>query len=202
MATISVNNCCRCITPIHENNKSLMSKFYQISYRGNQLLGLITVWKYKHFIHVLDLVTCNGWCIDPFSLSDKQTLSTRHNFSREKPTHADSSLWHNAISALCKGTTGLSYTLRPYLIHPHLEVCWYTNTDSSGLYQVDNGSSWYQVFHQISHSRSTSHVTQFDWSHQNTDVNMPKSHLASTEMVSHTRAVLHSSVFFLPIPIN
>ncbi len=32
MATISINNCCRHITPIHKNNKSLMSEFYRIGY--------------------------------------------------------------------------------------------------------------------------------------------------------------------------
>jgi hypothetical protein len=80
------------------------------------------------------MVKCGGRCIDPFSLSDKQILSTRHIFSREKPSYADFSLWRKAVSALCKGTTQLPYTLGPYLIHPHLKVCRYTNADSSRLY--------------------------------------------------------------------
>jgi hypothetical protein len=139
------------------------------------------------------MVKCDGRCIDLFSLSDKQIPSTRHIFSREEPTYADFFLWHNAIFTLCKGTTQLPYTLGPYLIHPNLEVCWYTNADFSRLYQVDNSFSRYQVLYQISHSRSTCHRTQFYCSHQNTDDNMPKTHLASAKMVSHTRAVLHSS---------
>jgi hypothetical protein len=32
MATVSINNCCRHITPICKNNKSLISKFYRIGY--------------------------------------------------------------------------------------------------------------------------------------------------------------------------
>jgi hypothetical protein len=62
-----------------------MYKFYWIEYQGNQLLGLNTVRKYEHFIHVLDMVKCNVQCIDPFSLSDEQIPSTRHIFSREEP---------------------------------------------------------------------------------------------------------------------
>ncbi len=134
VAIVSINDCCRRITPIRENDKSLMSEFYRIGYQGSQLLGLNTVWKYKHFIHVPDMVKCNGWYIDPFSLSDKQIPSTRHIFSREEPSYVDFSLWRNAVSALCEGSTRLPYTRGPYLIHPHLEVCWYINADSSRLY--------------------------------------------------------------------
>ena len=57
------------------------------------------------------------------------------------------------------------------------------------LYSVEDGSPRYQVFTQ---SYSTCHGTKFVWSHQNKDGNLPRTHVASTKMVSNTRAVLHS----------
>ena len=132
-ATVSINKSGRQITPICKNNRSIMSEFYCIGFCGNQLVGLNTVQKYKHFIHVSDMILCDGRTIDPFSLSDEQILSVQHVFSREEPTHANFSLRRSAISSLCEGTTRLPYALGPFVLPPHLEVYWYTNLDSSIL---------------------------------------------------------------------
>ncbi len=115
-------------------------------------MGFNTVQKYKHLLHVSDLVLCDGQTIDPSSPTDDQILSTRHIFCREEPTQADFSLWGSALSALCEGTTRIPYTLERYLCHPHLEACWYTNADSSLLYHNDEGCTSYQVFQWIPHS--------------------------------------------------
>ncbi len=92
MATVSINEGGRQITPIRKNNKSIMSDFFCIGFCGNQLVVLNTVQNYKHFIHVSDMVLCDGWTIDPFSLPDEQITSIQHVFSREEPTHANFSL--------------------------------------------------------------------------------------------------------------
>ncbi len=192
-ATVSINKSGRQITPICKNNRSIMSEFYRIGFRGNQLVGLNTVQKYKHFIHVSDMILCDGRTIDPFSLSDEQILSVQHVFSREEPTHANFSLRRSAISSLCEGTTGLPYALGPFVLPPHLEVYWYINLDSSILYCVDNKPSKYQVLTRLPQSRATRHGWQFEWSHQNDDNKLPTTHVASAKMVSNTRAVLHSA---------
>ncbi len=55
LATVSINKSHRQITPIRKNNRSIMSYFYHIGFCGNQLVGLNTVWKYKHFINLSDI---------------------------------------------------------------------------------------------------------------------------------------------------
>jgi hypothetical protein len=147
------------------------------------------------------MLLCNGRTIDPFSLSDEQITSIQHVFPREKPTHANFSLWQSAISSLGEGTTRLPYTLGQFLLHPQPKVYWYTNSDNSMLYCVDDGSPKNQVFTQLAQSCSTRHGTQFVWSHQNKDGDLPRTHVASTKMVSNTRAVLHS-LLVLPNTTN
>jgi hypothetical protein len=99
-----------------------MSEFFCIGFRANQLVALNTVQKYKHFIHVSDMVLCDGRTIDPFSLTDEQITSIQHVFFREEPTHANFSLWRSAVSSLGEGTTRQPYTLGPFLLPPHLGV--------------------------------------------------------------------------------
>ncbi len=200
-ATIRINEGGRQITPIRKNNKSIMSDYFCIGFRGNQLVVLNTVWKYKHFIHVSDMVLCNGRTIDPFSLSNEQIPSICHVFSREEPTHTNISLWRSAISSLGEGMTQLPYTLRPFLLPPHLKVYWYTNSNNSILYCMDNRSARYQVFTWLAQPCSTCHGTQYVWSHQNKDGNLPKTHVASAKMASNTRAVL-DSLLVLPNTTN
>jgi hypothetical protein len=65
MASVRINEGGRQITPIRKNDKSIV-RIFCIGFRGNQLVALNTVWKYKHFIHVSDMVLCDGWTIDPF----------------------------------------------------------------------------------------------------------------------------------------
>ncbi len=144
------------------------------------------------------MVLCNGWTIDPFSLSDEQITSIWHVFFREEPTHAKFSLWCSAISSLGEGTTWQTYTLGPFLLPPHLEVYWYTNSNNSVLYCMDNGSTRYQVFTQLAQSCSTRHGTQFVWSHQNEDAIFPELMLLAPRW-SLTQEQFYIPCWFFPI---
>jgi hypothetical protein len=139
------------------------------------------------------MILCDGRTLDPYALSDEQISSTQHVLPWEEPTKSYFSLWWNAISALCDGGTRYPQWLGPHIRPPQLEVYWYSNSEISELYHIDDDFPRYQVFCHISQSRSTRHGSQLKWCHQGDDGDYPRTHLASVEMVSNLWATSYST---------
>ena len=105
---------------VWENDRSLMSEFFRIGYRGKELLALNIVHHYHNLLHLSDISKCNGIALNEYIVSDCLEISALHVFPPEDPTPSDHHLWREAISRLCSGTTTLPTRLGPFVCFPHI----------------------------------------------------------------------------------
>ena len=107
---------------VREGDRSLMSEFFRIGYRGHQLTALNIVRRCRNLLHVSDIVLCDGDTLDEFVISDSTEVSVSHVFPHEEPTNADFRLWKDAIASLFSGSTTLPYALVRISSHGYLYV--------------------------------------------------------------------------------
>ena len=74
---------------VWENDRSLMSEFFRIGYRGKELLALNIVHHYHNLLHLSDISKCNGIALNEYIVSDCLEISTLHVFPRKEPTLSD-----------------------------------------------------------------------------------------------------------------
>jgi hypothetical protein len=85
------------VCKIWENDRSLMSEFFRIGYRGRSLVALNIAHRFRNLFHVSDIVKCDGHTIDEFIVSGSAKTSTSLVFPCEEPMNADFWLWKEAI---------------------------------------------------------------------------------------------------------
>jgi hypothetical protein len=181
------------IQETREGDRSLMSEFFRIGYRGKDLLALNVMRKFRNLLHVSDIVKCNGHTINEFIISDSSELSVHHTFPLEDPTTSDFRLWKTAKERICDGTTNIPYTLGQFVREPHLPVRWYTTPGAGDLYRIDKDGATckYDIYRCRIGNMETRNGVRFDWigprtgQHQGT-------HYTSITMQSETCAVMHS----------
>jgi hypothetical protein len=159
----------------------------------------------RNFLHVSDIVRCDGHTLDKYITSDSTEVSKAHTFLWEHPTEGDFQLWNKAIIKVCSGTTCLPYTLGKYLRKPHLPWSWYTTTDADYLYC---GSLTILSLHDIYHCRRTGVGTRYrkkyDWVRTDPGGH-PRTLYASVTMRDETCAILHSTasiIEVIPTPMS
>ncbi len=74
---------------VQENDRSLMSEFSRIGYKGKDLAGLNIVRQYRNLLHVSNISKFDGTTLDKFVTSDVVERSIYHTFPCEEPTASD-----------------------------------------------------------------------------------------------------------------
>ena len=178
---------------VRENDWSLMSEFFRIGYRRDDLRALNVVRCFRNLIHLSDISQCDGITLDSFVCSDSAEASAGHIFPYEQPTPSDHGLWKEAISLLCSGSNLLPYKLGPFLRSPHILFKWYTTSSLETLFWAYDGtaSTSHEVFRRRD-GRRTRHGCKYDWASTEQGPHAGTRY-ASVTMASATVAVLHSS---------
>jgi hypothetical protein len=178
---------------VRENDRSLMSEFFRIGYRRDDLRALNVVRCFRNLLHLSDISKCDGITLDAFVCSDSAEASTGHIFPYEEPTPSDHGLWREAIARLCSGSNLLPCKLGPYLRVPHIWFKWYTTSALETLFWASDGtaSSTHEVFRRR-HGRRMRHGCKYNWTSTEQGPHAG-THYASVTMASGTVAVLHSS---------
>ncbi len=73
---------------IQEHDRSLMSEFFNLGYRKNDLVSLNIVCRFQNLLHVSNIVKCRR-TINEFVTSEYLEVSIHHTFPQEEPTPAD-----------------------------------------------------------------------------------------------------------------
>jgi ribonuclease HI len=188
------------VTRVRAHDRSLISEFFRIGYKGRDLAALNVVRRFRNLLHMSDIAKADGTTLDDFVLSDRSEVSVSYTFPREEPTKADFGLWQEAISRLCSGTTQLPYPLGRFLKAPHLPSQWLTTLHATELYFVPHNSPTrkYDVYRLRRNRVSTRHGRQIDL-HCTHSGQHPGTHTASATMTGPTCAILHS---LSPLPIT
>ena len=97
--------------------------------------------RYRNLFHLSDISKCDGKSLDTFVLSDMAETSVQYAFPREEPATMDFTLWNEAITLLCSGSTILPRALGAFRVSPHLPMEWHTDCDSSILYYTGGESA-------------------------------------------------------------
>jgi hypothetical protein len=81
-ATITVRNE-DLVQGIREHDRSLMSEFFCLGYRKNDLVSLNIVCRFRNLLHVSDIVKCNECTINEFVTSEYSEVSIHHTFPKK-----------------------------------------------------------------------------------------------------------------------
>ena len=186
------------VTGIRVNDRSLMSEFFRLGYRGRDLVALNIVRRFRNLLHVSDIVKCDGRTIDEYVTSEFSEESVELTFPREEPTPSDFRLWKDAVRLLCGSTTQLPYTLGPYLRRPHLPSEWYTDATADKLFRANTMTIGYELYLRIDDRMRTRHGTRYLRSGTHLGPH-GGTHHGSITMISNEIAVLHSrTVVYVP----
>jgi hypothetical protein len=128
--------------------------------------------------------------------------SVQYTFPQEEPAAMDFTLWNEAITLLCSGSTILPRALGAFCVQPHLPMVWYTDCNSSILYYTggEDTPDSYQVYIPRDHRITIRYGQKFDWSSSVIGPH-PGTHYASVLMISDSCAELHSTAPYLVAPI-
>ncbi len=77
------------VSGIREGDRSLISEFFWVGYRGKDLEALNIVRQACNLLLVLDIVKCDGRTLDKYITSDSTEVSEAHTFPWEHPTEGD-----------------------------------------------------------------------------------------------------------------
>eukprot|EP00956_Cyclotella_meneghiniana_P034366 scaffold104037_cov45-Cyclotella_meneghiniana.AAC.3 len=109
--------------------------------------------KYKGLHSLANIVLCDGRTVDPWVLTTEGSDSSRV-FSVEKPTRADFSTFHRAITFLTSPTHRLPAALGAYVNKPHRRDIWFISEDRKHLFRNTSPSSYVQ-YTRDENARST-----------------------------------------------
>ncbi len=65
---------------LRENDRSLMSEFFCVGYRGKDLVSLNIVRQFCDILHLTDVSKCDGTTLDKFTVLDYSELSSWYVF--------------------------------------------------------------------------------------------------------------------------
>ena len=178
---------------VREGDRSLVSEFFRLGYRGKELAALNIIRRFRNLLHVSDLVQCDGVTLDEFVISDSTEQSVLHTFPREEPSRSDHRLWGSAIASLFNGSSHLPYTLGRYVSSPHLPRTWFTTNQLDFLYRVSEqgSSSAFDVYVLQEDRVSTRRGRRYVWIGKEQGQH-PGTQYASVTMRCPQIAVLHS----------
>ena len=113
------------IEGVREGDEAIMAVFMCMKFSKDQLICLNVVRKFKGFLHVSDLMCCDGATLTEYASSKDGVSSDEHIFSHERPTRTDILLWSDAIRSAFESPSS-THTLDNYLRDSYRHIEWFS----------------------------------------------------------------------------